>query len=364
MRLLIRFLKKINQSRWVLHLEPPMDIPAQVVRYIGRYSKRACLSEYKITKMEGEKISFRYKDYKTLDKDKKSIEKELELHYRDFFPRLLQHVPLRYFRIVRYYGMYANKSKIREEFLYKDENEAIKGALIRLLPTEYDLTNFEKSLKIFSDQLFIYVDGAGKGKTNFICDLVDRFVLSHNIPSVFLNGTDFSNSNKLLDVIINNVYGIDKYNEEQFLKNIKLLCKKQDSFFIIFIDAINEHNNILSFSQQLNTFVNQMCSNYPFIKFMLTVRSEHYKERFHSLNCLKEKRHVIINDDINMRKRVFFTKEERAYVECCYVLKKYLSFFSLKGAFYFAPNMVSILGNNLLLLRIFCEVNRKTALTP
>ena len=121
----LRFLKKINQSRWVLHLEPPMDIPAQVVRYIGRYSKRACLSEYKITKMEGETISFRYKDYKNSDKNKKPIEKELELHYRDFFPRLLQHVPLRYFRIVRYYGMYANKSKIQEEFLYKDESEAI-----------------------------------------------------------------------------------------------------------------------------------------------------------------------------------------------------------------------------------------------
>jgi hypothetical protein len=114
---LLRFLEKINKKDWVLHLEDPMDIPAQVVRYIGRYSKRACLSEYKITNIEGEKISFRYKDYKTLDENKKPVEKELELHYRDFFPRLLQHVPLRYFRTVRYYGMYANKSRIPEEYM-------------------------------------------------------------------------------------------------------------------------------------------------------------------------------------------------------------------------------------------------------
>lgn len=113
----LSFIKKTNKTGWVLHLEPPMNIPAQVVRYIGRYSKRACLSEYKITKIEGERISFRYKDYKTLDKNKKPIEKEMELHYRDFFPRLLQHVPLRYFRIVRYYGMYATKTKIPEEYL-------------------------------------------------------------------------------------------------------------------------------------------------------------------------------------------------------------------------------------------------------
>lgn len=50
----LRFVRKINKNKWVLHLEPPMDIPAKVVRHIGRYSKRACLSEYKITSMEGE----------------------------------------------------------------------------------------------------------------------------------------------------------------------------------------------------------------------------------------------------------------------------------------------------------------------
>jgi DNA-directed RNA polymerase subunit M/transcription elongation factor TFIIS len=101
-----------------------MEIPTQVVRYIGRYSKRACLSEYKITKMEGEYITFKYKDNKTKDCNNKPIEQELELNYRDFFPRLLQHVPLKYFRIVRYYGSYSNRIKIPEEYLYKEnENE-------------------------------------------------------------------------------------------------------------------------------------------------------------------------------------------------------------------------------------------------
>jgi hypothetical protein len=115
-----RFLLRINMKNWQLHLEPPMEIPSLVIRYIGRYSKRACLSEYKITKMEGEYISFRYKDYKQIDIDKKPIEKELELHYSDFFPRLLQHVPLPYFRLVRYYGLYSNRGSIPEKYLYKD----------------------------------------------------------------------------------------------------------------------------------------------------------------------------------------------------------------------------------------------------
>lgn len=86
------------------------------VKNIGRYSKRACLSEYKITEIDGEYISFKYKDYKDRDEKKKPKEKILRLHYRKFFPRLLQHVPAKYFRIVRYYGLYSNHGKIPKEY--------------------------------------------------------------------------------------------------------------------------------------------------------------------------------------------------------------------------------------------------------
>jgi hypothetical protein len=111
------YLKNINKQDWQIHLEPAIDTPEQVVRYIGRYSKRACLSEYKITDIDGEYISFLYKDYKDRGKDNKPKEKELRLHYRDFFPRLLQHVPAPYFRIVRYYGLYSNHGNIPDEYL-------------------------------------------------------------------------------------------------------------------------------------------------------------------------------------------------------------------------------------------------------
>ncbi len=107
----MRFIKRINDKHWRIHFEPAMSLPAQVVRYIGRYSKRACLSEYKITDIAGEYITFKYKDYKNLDFYGKPIIKKLTLHYRKFFPRLLQHVPLPYFRLVRYYGAYAARTK-------------------------------------------------------------------------------------------------------------------------------------------------------------------------------------------------------------------------------------------------------------
>ncbi len=116
----MQFVKKINDKNWQIHLEPPMLTPGEVIRYIGRYSKRACLSEYKITNIEGEYISFTYKDYKDredkTDMKSKAIEKTLRLHYGDFFPLLLQHVPSPYFRLVRYYGCYGSFKNIPQEY--------------------------------------------------------------------------------------------------------------------------------------------------------------------------------------------------------------------------------------------------------
>ena len=89
------FIKKVvNKKDWIVHLEQPIQMPEQVIQYVGRYSKRACLSEYKITAMDGENISFRYRDYKNSPDRRNPVEKELTLHYREFFPRLLQHLSL------------------------------------------------------------------------------------------------------------------------------------------------------------------------------------------------------------------------------------------------------------------------------
>jgi hypothetical protein len=127
-RLFMNYLKEVNQQDWQLHLEPAIETPSEVIRYIGRYSKRACISEYKITKMEGDHISFQYKDYKDRDERGKARVKELTLHYRQFFPRLLQHVPPAYFRIVRYYGLYSNHGHIDPSYLYQTGKEVLRVA--------------------------------------------------------------------------------------------------------------------------------------------------------------------------------------------------------------------------------------------
>jgi hypothetical protein len=119
------FFRRINHSNWIIHFEDPMETPEAVIRYIGRYSKRACLSEHKITRMENGNIGFSYKDYKKTDYFGKPLEKEIVLHYNDFFPRLLQHVPLPYFRLVRYYGIYSNRGHLPREYFSTEQDNPL-----------------------------------------------------------------------------------------------------------------------------------------------------------------------------------------------------------------------------------------------
>jgi len=154
----LRFIKKVNDKSWRVHFEPAIQIPEEVIRYIGRYSKRACISEYKITNIDGENISFKYKDYKNLDFYGKPIEKEITLNYGDFFPRLLQHVPLPYFRIVRYYGVYAARTKaVLNKTLIKKINETSETLEIEENKEIYEMTENPRICKnCNTEKIYLY----------------------------------------------------------------------------------------------------------------------------------------------------------------------------------------------------------------
>ena len=50
---------------------------------------------------------------------------------------MLQHVPLRYFRIVRYYGFYSNKGNLPEEYFGRDKSE-IEETKLQQEESEYE----------------------------------------------------------------------------------------------------------------------------------------------------------------------------------------------------------------------------------
>lgn len=104
-----QFIKQINYQDWVVSVQPPLKKADDIVNYVGRYTKRACISEYNILSADKGLIRIRYKDYKNTAPSGKPAKSELTLEYQDFFGRLFEHVPSKGFRMVRYYGMYSSK---------------------------------------------------------------------------------------------------------------------------------------------------------------------------------------------------------------------------------------------------------------
>lgn len=136
-----QFLDQDNNKPWTMNVENPMNDIEHIIKYTGRYTKRACLSEYKITEIDGEYISFICKDYKNSPDKKKPIEVIKKFHYRDFFPRLLQHVQEKNFRVVRYYGLYSNLKKV--PVMLKKSKDVIEKIRDRELK---ELVNYESPL--------------------------------------------------------------------------------------------------------------------------------------------------------------------------------------------------------------------------
>jgi len=74
-------------------------------RYIGRYMARPALAEHKIIRYDGKMVTFWYIDHKTNRKVFKTLEA------KEFIKLLIDHIPLKGFKMVRHYGLYGRRSK-------------------------------------------------------------------------------------------------------------------------------------------------------------------------------------------------------------------------------------------------------------
>jgi len=105
------WLKDISDKQWIVSIQKPLNDLNQIVGYVGRYTKRACISEYKILSIDNDYISFKFNDYKNTTRGQAPLQSIRKLHFNKFFDLLLQHVPDKNFRMVRYYGCYASNYK-------------------------------------------------------------------------------------------------------------------------------------------------------------------------------------------------------------------------------------------------------------
>ncbi len=97
---------------WYAHIGASLRDPRFTMRYIGRYTKRAVLAEYRITAYDPERgtVRFAFQDYAQGGKTSYKTMPVLA-----FIGRLIRHIPDKHCKMVRYAGLFA--TRWREHYL-------------------------------------------------------------------------------------------------------------------------------------------------------------------------------------------------------------------------------------------------------
>jgi len=102
-----KWVDSLVSKKWVVYCKSPLSCAEDVVKYIGRYTHRVAISNYRIKSIADGEIRFSYKDYK----DKENLWKEMQLKAEEFIQRFLWHVLPTGFHKIRHFGFLANGKK-------------------------------------------------------------------------------------------------------------------------------------------------------------------------------------------------------------------------------------------------------------
>lgn len=228
-------------------------------------------------------------------------------------------------------------SGISREKIYLKEDGSSIGIL-------YSLESIRNEIRFFKYKIVLITNGAGQGKTNFLCDFTYNFLLKKRFLVLFYNAYDLRES---IINLIKRELTIDKKYSWEYVKQAlskKWMCEQQA--VIIIIDGLNENTDI-NFKVHLTQFLKET-QKLPFMKVILSTRNELLKERFGFLSSAefgKDFYHI----DMKQRSDTF---EER-------IFWGYLDYFKIE----ISKNTLLLktykqLAQDTLLLRFFCEVNQ------
>ena len=208
----------------------------------------------------------------------------------------------------------------------------------------YRLEDRVDELNAATAQFFVLVGKAGQGKTNFVCDFIERFLTKHDIPCGFIPGRrlrglgGFDLREQLRALLLEEA--------PTFTEMAKLVSaegRRRGTPAVIVLDGLNEQLHS-DFASQLEGLLMDLV-RYPDIRVLLTCRSEFFEIRFGSLF-----RKTLANHTTIVEESAHLEREQRRE----HLQQAYFDYFGLDPQ-RFSPRVTEALGTDMLLLRFFCE---------
>ena len=98
-----QLLQRLHRHDWVVYAKPAFGGPAPVLRYLGRYTHRVAISNHRLLAFDGERVTFRWKDYAGGGKQRK-----MTLVATEFLRRFFLHILPKGFVRIRHFGFLSN----------------------------------------------------------------------------------------------------------------------------------------------------------------------------------------------------------------------------------------------------------------
>jgi hypothetical protein len=111
------YLAPLRNSEWVVYSKRPFGGPAEVLRYLARYTHRVAISNRRLVSVNDKGVTFKWKDYRLEGRERYGV---MTLDTHEFIRRFLMHVLPAGFHRIRYYGLLTspiranNIARIRE----------------------------------------------------------------------------------------------------------------------------------------------------------------------------------------------------------------------------------------------------------
>ena len=102
------YLRPLRKIDWVVYAKQPFAGPAEVLRYLSRYTHRTAISNHRLVSADEKGVTFKYKDYRI---EGPGRYKTMTLATGEFIRRFLIHVLPKGFHRIRHYGLLANGNR-------------------------------------------------------------------------------------------------------------------------------------------------------------------------------------------------------------------------------------------------------------
>ena len=211
---------------------------------------------------------------------------------------------------------------------------------------KWDLKDILSQMEYLEYRALLLTRNAGQGKTNFVCDFTENFLLKKNICSLFFNAADFCDTP--VNILKKYITVDGKYSENYAIEILNQWWINAKIPMVIVIDGLNENISLPNFENHILHAITEWLK-LPFLKIVMTTRSELLTERFGKLTKenIGEKFSIL---DMSGKREDRFKKR---------IFDGYLKHFDvhiMKDTL--LESTYELLANDTLLLRFFCEVNR------